>query len=307
MTKCTNRNLILLFLRARVFALLFYVLFLFIGFVTFFLYQVILEPFLYTVILVSVFGVFFLILDFFSFRKKIRDAENQIDALLLEQENRLLSTAANERQDLIDYYTTWVHQIKTPISVMHLLLPASDPKNQELLIELFRIEQYVDMVLQYIRLDTDGSDLLVKSYHLDDIIRKVIRKFAPQFIHRKLTLHYEETTLSVTTDEKWLTAILEQLLSNAIKYTQEGCITIGLDHDSNLFIEDTGIGIQKEDLPRIFERGYTGQNGRLETKSSGLGLYLVKKACDMLSIKIQTKSTPGEGTRFTLLFPECIK
>lgn len=164
--------------------------------------------------------------------------------------------------------------------------------------ELFRMEQYVDMVLQYLRLDGGENDLVITRCDLDELIREAVRRYGPQFVLRKLSLHYEPTERTVVTDRKWFVCILEQLLSNAIKYTPEGCITIRLEGDC-LRISDTGIGIAPEDLPRIFEKGYTGENGRLERTSSGLGLYLAGKAAALLHIPITVDSRPGQGTTFT--------
>lgn len=203
----------------------------------------------------------------------------------------------NQRRESIDYYTTWVHQIKTPISVMRMLLQGEDTaEHRELLAELFRIEQYVDMVLSYLRLGGDVSDFVIREYDLDNIIRQAVHKYAPQFIRRRIRLSYEPTGLTVLTDEKWLLFIVEQLLSNAVKYTQEGAVSIAVTQDKILNISDNGIGIAPEDLPRVFEKGFTGYNGRADKKSTGLGLYLCRLAADKLSHKISIKSTVGAGT-----------
>lgn len=205
------------------------------------------------------------------------------------------------KSESIDYYTTWVHQIKTPISVMRLMLQQKDTdENQRLMAELFRIEQYVEMVLTYFRLDSDSSDLVIKKYDLDGIVRGVIRKYASQFVIKRLQLNYCGTNVSVITDEKWLSFIIEQILSNSVKYTDRGSVTIEVSDDMILSITDTGIGIMQEDLPRIFEKGFTGYNGRSDKKSTGLGLYLVKKTADMLCNKISVKSELGKGTTFAI-------
>lgn len=203
------------------------------------------------------------------------------------------------RQDSLDYFSVWVHQIKTPIAVMKLKLSADTPENRALSAELFRIEQYVEMVLQYIRLGSGNNDLVIREVDLDEVIRECVRKFAPLFVEKKLKLEYVATGKTVVTDRKWFACILEQLLSNAVKYTPSGSIAI-TEEAGILTVADTGIGIAPEDLPRIFEKGYTGNNGRLGQKSSGLGLYLVRKAADMLSISIRAESTPGKGSRFSL-------
>ena len=155
------------------------------------------------------------------------------------------------------------------------------------------------MVLAYQRLGSQSNDLLIQEYPLDGLIREVIRKYASGFISKKLRLEYAGTDLVIVTDKKWFVCILEQLISNALKYTPAGTISISV-RDGVLSVADTGIGIAQEDLPRIFEKGYTGANGRLNDKSSGLGLYLCGEAASLLNIPITAESTPGEGSRFSL-------
>lgn len=226
--------------------------------------------------------------------------EADLQAILKELGRRMeaaLTEWENWRQESMDYYTTWVHQIKTPISVMRMTLEGEDTEeHRELSAELFRIEQYVEMVLSYLRLDSDSSDYVFQEYDLDSIIRQAVHKYAPLFVRKKLRLSYEPVNVKVLTDEKWLLFILEQILSNSIKYTQEGSVSITLAPDKVLNISDTGIGIAPEDLPRIFEKGFTGYNGRSDKKSTGLGLYLCKKAAGRLSHKISVQSKPGAGT-----------
>lgn len=217
----------------------------------------------------------------------------------LDKEREFTQTYA----DLMDYYTLWVHQIKTPISAMNLLLQTDDSENsRELSMELFKIEQYTDMVLQYLRLGSNTNDFVLQSYDLDPMIRQALRKYARLFIGRKISMDFKETGITVVTDEKWMVFVIEQLLSNALKYTDRGKISIYTQDGKSISIEDTGIGISEEDLPRIFEKGYTGFNGRMDKKATGLGLYLCKKILDKLSHGIQVESTPGKGTRVTLLF-----
>lgn len=205
---------------------------------------------------------------------------------------------------MLDYYTVWVHQIKTPIAVMRMRLGMEDSENNRALAaELFRIEQYVELVLSYIRLGSRANDLVIREYGTDELIRETLRKYASQFILRKLRLVYEPAETRVITDKKWLTLILEQLLSNALKYTPSGEIRVEAEQN-RIRISDTGIGIAPEDLPRIFEKGYTGINGRLGRQSSGLGLFLCKKAADLIGAVITCESEPGKGTAFTVILPE---
>jgi signal transduction histidine kinase len=221
---------------------------------------------------------------------------------ILETRCRELSTEWQKaRQDSLDYYSTWVHQIKTPIAVMRMQLQGEDTEeNRALLAELFLIEQYVEMVLSYIRLGSSQTDFVFQEYELDDIIRQAVRKFAPLFVRNRVRLVYEPVSIRVLTDEKWLLFVIEQILSNAIKYTPKGTVTITVSPEQVLSIADTGIGIAPEDLPRIFEKGFTGYNGRADKKATGLGLYLCKQTADKLGIRLWAKSSPGEGSTFYL-------
>lgn len=199
--------------------------------------------------------------------------------------------------DMINYYTVWAHQIKTPIASMRLRLQNEDSHlTRTLLNDLYRIEQYVEMVLTFLRLDSDSTDYIFKEYDLDKIIKASVKKFSNEFIDRKLSLIYEPLNTTAITDEKWLAFVIEQVLSNALKYTPNGSITIKMQAPKTLQIIDTGMGIAPEDLPRIFENGYTGYNGRLDTKASGIGLYLCRRICDELGHKISAWSEVGVGT-----------
>lgn len=216
--------------------------------------------------------------------------------LLLEQRRRQDSMQMRH-QDTVDYYTTWVHQIKTPIAAMGLILQQQDTEDSRRLSEeLQRIEQYVDMVLTYLRLGSRDTDYVFTRVDLDRLLHGCIRKYAGQFIRRHLVLDYHNMNCQVLTDEKWLAFVVEQVLSNALKYTREGSVSICLEPPCTLCIRDTGIGIASEDLPRIFEKGYTGYNGRSDRKATGLGLYLCRQICGRLKHTITAESAPGEGT-----------
>ncbi len=248
-----------------------------------------------------------------------------VDTLLGEL--RQLKSEVNIRDtDMSNYYTMWAHQIKIPIAAMRLLLQSIGEKptqtdnivhtassvmeasNYRLLSEeLFKIEHYVDMVLYYQRLDSITSDFLFKNYELHDIVKQALKKHKMFFINNGLSLNLEDFSCSVVTDSKWLLFVIGQLLSNALKYTQRGSISIlheMAEGKALLIIEDTGIGIRQEDLPRIFERGYTGYNGRLDKKSTGIGLYLCKQILKKLSHTLEVSSEVGSGTKVTIGFPE---
>lgn len=246
------------------------------------------------------------ILDTAEIRKQVNttdEIENELLEIIERLKNggmRLNDSMNMKYSDMVDYYTMWVHQIKTPIASMHLILQKEDSEDsRRLRAELFRVEQYVQMVLCFLRLDSDFTDYVIKEYRVDDIIRPAVRRLAPQFIMKKLALEYEHTDEVALTDEKWLSFVVEQVLSNAVKYTSEGSISIKCDGD-RLVISDTGIGIAAEDLPRIFDKGYTGFNGRADRKASGIGLYLCRRICDNLGHSIKVESAAGQGTTITI-------
>ena len=215
----------------------------------------------------------------------------------LQAEHDERTALENRYQTRMEYYTLWAHQIKTPIASMRLQLQNEDsPFARRLSAELFRIEQYVEMAMAFLRLDSDATDYVIREQPLDPILRGAIRKFAGEFIDRRLKLQYEPVSVSVLTDEKWLSFVIEQLLSNALKYTPSGSVSLYMEMPLTLCIRDTGIGIAAEDLPRIFEPGFTGGNGRLDKRASGIGLYLCRRICERLGHRIQVESAPGQGT-----------
>lgn len=230
-----------------------------------------------------------------------KDYQELIKALYKEKV-QLTSRLDGRISDMIDYYTLWAHQIKTPISAMHLLLQSEERENCDLDLELIKIEQYVEMVLQYLRLGSDFTDYVIGKYSLDDIVRQAVRKSAKIFISKKISLDFKESNKQVLTDEKWLLFVVEQILSNALKYTNAGKIKIYVEGFETLVIEDSGMGIRQEDLPRVFEKGFTGYNGRDHKKSTGIGLYLCKEILTKLSHKITIESEPGIGTKVKIDF-----
>ena len=226
--------------------------------------------------------------------------EAQYQALVraLDADRRAQMTRSQRSyQDLVEYYTVWAHQIKTPIAAMRLLLQDADTDEQRALLEqLQSVEQYVEMVLGYLRLESPSSDYVIRNYALDDIVRQAVRKYASQFIRRKLRLEYTPLNVSVITDEKWLLFVIEQVLSNALKYTRSGSVSITLEAPKTLCIRDTGIGIAPEDLPRVFEKGFTGSNGRTDKRATGIGLYLCRRILEKLGHTIAITSEVGVGT-----------
>lgn len=292
---------------------------------SFYLYGLPLAAVLYPSALCAILGLIVMTLDFLRIRKRhlflaelasagaelvtslpetddieIADYRSIVTALRSEV-CALRSDYDRRMRDMTDYYTLWVHQIKTPIASMRLSLRSEDsPLSRKLFSDLLRIEQYVEMVMVYLRLDTDAGDYVFAECELDPVIKRSLRRFSSEFIDRKLSLDYEPTQLKAVTDEKWLGFVLDQLLSNALKYTQSGGIRIYSSQWRFLCIRDSGIGIAPEDLPRIFEKGYTGCNGRTDMRASGIGLYLCGKICRNLGIGISAESEVGKGTLIRL-------
>ena len=261
-------------------------------------------------------GIIIMIIDFIMFRSRHEklvseelpapkdqiEEDYQLIINKLQEESKMARLKASEDyNNMIEYYTVWAHQIKTPIAAMRLNLQSEDTESaRRLMGDLARIEAYVEMVLTFIRLDSDSTDYLIKEYDLDEIIRPAIRKYSKEFILKKLKLEYESVDYKVLTDSKWLSFIIEQVISNSVKYTSEGYVKIYMSSPGVLCIEDSGIGIREEDLPRIFENGYTGFNGREDKRASGIGLYLCKRIADNLGHKISAESKQGEGTKIFL-------
>lgn len=220
----------------------------------------------------------------------------RLESLKRELKN-LKSKKISDEKDLIDFYMTWVHQIKVPISALKLLL--DDQGEMALMAELLKIEQYVNMILNAVRLNDNSSDLVIEEVDLDEVIQNVISAYASIFILKHLSIDFQKTEAKVLSDKKWLSFVIEQIISNALKYTKTGGITISFKDDV-LKISDTGIGISSDDLKRAFEKGYTGKVGRSEMQATGLGLYLSKKILDHLGHEIKLESTLKVGTTVTI-------
>ena len=295
--------------------------------VTYYLYGLPLEAFGYGTLLVIVIGALFFLAGFFRYRRdhlrmqrlianiqeaefKLPKAGNAIEADYQELIKHLAYDRENIRKDLInqqkdynDYYSLWVHQIKTPIAGMHLLMEEDNWDKEALKEELFRIEEYVGMVLSYIRLSNETSDYLFKQLELDSLVKSSIRKYSQTFILKKISCDFEPTGLKIYSDAKWAQLVIEQILANALKYSNKNTtIKIYLLQDE-LVIADEGIGIRPEDLPRLGQAGFTGYNGHEDSKSSGLGLYLCNQIMSKLNGNIRIESEISVGTKVYLKFP----
>lgn len=305
-------------------------IFIMIFFLVYSLYHLPLEPVLYAALLVTMVAFLFSLYDFNLYYNKhmmLKDIQSSVkskfDKLpepksLIERDYQdIIEAAYNENSklqynadkklsEMVDYYTMWAHQIKTPIAAFSMVVQSMEVSTEKRLMEqeLFKIEQYVEMVLHYIRLENLSSDLKLEQYSLESIVRQTVKKYAATFIYNKISLDLQGFQCKVITDEKWITFVMEQIISNALKYTKSGSISIYMDEklEKTLVIEDTGIGIADEDIPRVFERGFTGYNGRMDKKSSGIGLYLCKEIINKLSHKISITSKVGKGTTVSIDF-----
>ncbi len=273
--------------------------------------------FLYSLLLIGTFVMVYWIFQWTRYCEKFRNVQHEYalegdyEALehlylakieRLEEELRDQEQAEHEsKQEQMDYFTLRLHQINTPIAVMSLLqqqLPHTESKKQ-IEQELIRVEDYTHMALSYLKLEGSTQELDLVEVELDTVIRKVIKKYASLFIYNYIQLEYEPVKLKVISDGKWLEVIVEQLLSNSLKYAVKGKISIYTEGNS-LVIADNGPGIRAEDLPKVFEKGYTGLSGRLHEKSTGLGLFLSRKICKRLGHSLEIESEVGKYTKAIL-------
>ena len=245
----------------------------------------------------------YLIVHWFQYQK-LSDVKDDNERLVNENKT-LKSEMLNQKDDLNAYFLMWLHQIKTPMTVSKLLLEKPDETtNTKLKMQLMYIEQYINMAMNYLKMIDYSTDMDITQVNLDDIIKNLLKKYSLLFIHNHISLDYQSNAKYVVSDSQWLTILIEQILSNALKYTENGKITIQYLEDKHaLEIRDTGIGIRSEDIPKIFDRGYSGFNGRMNEKSSGLGLYLARKISERLNIQIEVESKLSKGSVFRLVFP----
>ena len=316
------------YLKKNIKVYILFIVFIFIFFIMFYLYNLPLEALIYTGSFCFLAALIASISDYANYKesyKKLNFLEqnilNDLDALpksldiridyyhkiiekLYEELEKLTQENRQKNTDMVDYYSMWVHQIKTPIAAMNFLLDNEEVDQKILQQELFKIERYVEMVLTYIRLDSISSDYVITKINLDEVVKDSVKKYATIFINKKIKLNYVSHETMVISDKKWLSFAFEQILGNSVKYSSAGGEITIETCENKLVIEDRGIGIKEEDIPRIFEKGFTGFNGRYEKKSSGLGLYLCKKTLDKLGHHIEISSKVGEGTRIEITFPK---
>ena len=295
-------------------------------FVFVYLYRIPIEVILYPYILTIVFVLIVLLFDYIKYKEKVNKIiqicndisscysvkindknifdEYYLDIIneLLKENRKQVSQIQKKVSDINDYFSIWVHQIKTPIASMKLKIDNEQMDLLQLASDLNRIDQYVDLVLSFLKFDEEKIDLYFRKTDVDRIMRESLKKFSNDFIIKKIRLDYKLSKREVLTDEKWLSFVFDQLLSNALKYTDKGTISIYYDGDSCLCIKDSGIGIALADMERLFEKGFTGYNGRQYKKASGIGLYMCKRMCDKLNIAISIESIVNEYTLVKLKF-----
>lgn len=295
-------------------------------FVFAYLYRIPIEVILYPFILTIVFVLIVLLFDYIKYKEKVNKIiqicndisscysvkindknifdEYYLDIIneLLKENRKQVSQFQKKVSDINDYFSIWVHQIKTPIASMKLKIDNEQIDSLQLASDLNRIDHYVDLVLSFLKFDEEKIDLYFRKTDVDRIMRESLKKFSNDFIIKKIRLDYKLSKREVLTDEKWLSFVFDQLLSNALKYTDKGTISIYYDEDSCLCIKDSGIGIALADMERLFEKGFTGYNGRQYKKASGIGLYMCKRMCDKLNIGISIESVVNEYTLVKLKF-----
>ena len=268
------------------------------------LYQLPAEYVFYLTSIFLILWVTTLCMQYWGFRKRTEQYEKESKEK--QESNSKESRQWEELQEKQDFFALWAHQIKTPIAALNLLLQGEKQDAAVCRQELFKIESYVEMALNYLRFEEMSNDLVLERNSLEQLVRQVVKKYAAIFIYNHISIQLEHLDYTVLTDEKWFCFVLEQILSNALKYTKQGSVKISAEETENglqIFVKDTGIGIKREDLPRIFEKGFTGSNGRNGKKSTGMGLYLCRRLCEKLGIAIEAESVRGEGTKMILTFP----
>lgn len=251
--------------------------------------------------IISFFILVYLAINFSKYKEELI-IKDKYEALLFENKS-LRSDFISNKKDLEEYFLMWAHQIKTPITVAKLILnKKTDEDSKRLKEEIFYIEEYTNMAINYLKISSRGPDMDLDYVDLDEIVKEILKKYSIIFINKKISLNYEPINRKIISDSKLLSIMLEQIIANALKYTEKGSISITYSMD-RLRVRDTGIGIRSEDLRKIFDRGYSGFNGRVNQKSSGLGLYLVKKIGKILNIGVEVESTIHVGSEFSLIFP----
>ncbi|WP_248565437.1 HAMP domain-containing sensor histidine kinase [Paenibacillus sp. L3-i20] len=279
------------------------------------------QTFLFALILILLLLTAFFIHRYLKTIQAIRNMHNEdAEPLSLESEAyyesmeqlhsshiRALNEVQAKQKEHYDFIVSWFHEIKTPIAVLRLMQQTEvDPKSLEE--EVSRIEHYVDQALYYAKLDSFSQDYEIINCDLELLVKKVVKLHSKTFISKKIKIKLDAPSTIVQSDSKWLLFIVNQIVSNSLKYSNDhGEISITTrvtKQEKLLIIHDNGIGIDSKDLPRIFNRGFTGSNGRTHTKSTGMGLYLAQELSKKLGHYITCDSTVGSFTTFAIHFPK---
>ena len=215
----------------------------------------------------------------------------------------------NMQEEYREYIEIWVHEIKTPIASTKLLIENNTNEiTRKIDTQMDKIENFVEQVLYYSRSDEVGKDYIIKKTELSQVVKSVVKKNQRDFIGKRISLQLGDLDEIIYSDAKWIEFILNQIVGNAIKYSKgkDDKIKIeskALNNSIVLTIEDNGVGINERDLSRVFEKGFTGENGRKFGKSTGIGLYLCKKLCDKMGLGLNIESEENKGTKVTVIFP----
>ncbi len=216
----------------------------------------------------------------------------------------------DEQIEYREYIETWVHEIKTPIASAKLILENDDSNlSSRINYEMKRVEGFIEQVLYYARSSDVSKDYIIKKFSLRNVVMKAVKNNSRDFINRNIKLNIKEVEGTIFSDAKWVEFIINQIIINAVKFSipNKGEVSIFSKINENniiLTIEDNGVGISEKDIDRVFEKGFTGENGRKFGKSTGIGLYLCKKLCDKLGIGISLISKEGLGTKVNIVFPQ---
>lgn len=242
-------------------------------------------------------------ISYLGFQKQV-NLKHKIEVL----EEELFETKkrqAEYQKDIESYFLTWVHQIKTPITATQLLLERNEHNVvNQVRQEIVQIDNYTSLALSYLKLLNEASDMSISEVKIDELIKPLIMKYRVHFIEQNTKIHYQSVDDNVLTDAQWASILIEQLLNNALKYARGKDIWINFNSETKqLYIKDNGIGISQADLPKIFDKGYSGYNGSLNESSSGIGLFIVKHISQHLNLNVEVESKLNSGTHFTIDFP----
>lgn len=278
--------------------------------------------------------------DFFICRRRLQELESILDGLdrkylfaecipggrtvyecklldLSRKAGRAMISAVSDAQaaqrEYREYVESWVHEIKTPITAARLVCQNADPKTRSKLTwELAQIEAHVERALFYARAESPEKDFVIRQADLGKIVAEAIGRHKTLLIQRGIKIETKDLGKTVYTDAKWVNFILGQLLQNAARYhseCQSPAVILSaeaLGKQVRLAVRDNGIGIPAHELPRVFDKGFTGNNGRARGGSTGMGLYLCRNLADSLSIELEIDSKEKEGTTVTLTFPSVV-